>query len=212
MIIFLATAARNVLLVRALAALFMPGLAKAASTTPTPPQQILSVFEATVRIHSAASDNTTFDYGEVAVDTTLGRMRKRLTDYYSSPQPTASDFYLACDHAQYYYAPDNGPCEHGPPLAGQCPITYPGIVIPADATYMHEEVANGVPCDVWEFYFPLYQSSVTAWTSSERQSNGTVATLVRFTGARVTTDWLDVRPAPSPKNWSVPDKCRNASV
>jgi hypothetical protein len=66
MLLYLATGAKFMLIIRALAALCLPGCANAASVAfPTPPQRIVSdgtfqvFFEATtLRMHSAASDNT----------------------------------------------------------------------------------------------------------------------------------------------------------
>ena len=91
MLLYLATGAKAMLIIRALAVLFLPGCARAASVAfPTPPQQIESAvandgtlqvyFEATtLRMHSAASENIMFDYGQGA---TRGRLRARLTRYY----------------------------------------------------------------------------------------------------------------------------------
>ena len=87
------------LIIRALAALCLPGCANAASVAfPTPPKRIVSdgtqvFFETTtLRLHSAASDNTVLDYGKVAIGATRGRLRVRLTEYYSSPQLMWDDF------------------------------------------------------------------------------------------------------------------------
>jgi hypothetical protein len=107
MLLYLATGAKFMLIIRALAALCLPGCANAASVAfPTPPQRIVSdgtfqVFfkTTTLRMHRAASDNTMLDYGQVAIGATRGRLRVRLTEYYSSPQLMWDDFYygLSCE-------------------------------------------------------------------------------------------------------------------
>lgn len=81
MLLYLATGAKIMLIIRALAALCLPGCANAASVAfPTPPQRIVSdgtVFQVffettTLRMHSAASDNTVLDYGKVAIGAYVG--------------------------------------------------------------------------------------------------------------------------------------------
>lgn len=78
MLLYLATGAKFMLIIRALAALCLPGCANAASVAfPTPPQRIVSEFQVffettTLRMHSAASDNTVLDYGKVAIGAYVG--------------------------------------------------------------------------------------------------------------------------------------------
>ena len=97
-------------------------------------------------------------------------------------------------------------CDSYAAKPGQCPISFPGVSVPPrGATYVRNETVNGYLADAWQFYFPLYQGVVTAWVAREGSA------LVRFTGARVTTDWSNLSYSPRDDAFGVPASCRDAS-
>jgi len=176
------------------------------ATVKLQPPIIATTFEAHVRIHSPSIDNTTYFEGRVAVDADSGYVRKWQTDYYSNPKkPVYSEFFLNCSALVAYYAEAGKPCETYTTKQGQCPSPYPGVKIPLDANFLRNETANTLPCEVWEWYSPLYQQMVTAWVS---RRHGSV--LVRFLGARVTHDYLAIALTPSADAFTIPKNCSSA--
>lgn len=167
------------------------------------PPTISQEFAAHVRIHSPAIDNTTYDDGKVIVSASLGVIRKQITDYYSDPtHPVASDIFINCTSGDAYYAVPGKPCLKYAVKAGQCPVDYPGIVLPPDASLVEANVtANGYACDKWSFYYPIFQQTVAAWVSHSGY-------LVRFLGGRVATDYTAIEPLRPPvSGFAPPDNC-----
>ena len=172
-----------------------------------PPPTIATEFSSVVLTHSAAMDNTTYFEGMVTTSPTAGMIRKKMTDYYSHPgQPVSSDFFLNCSAGKAYYIEKGGTCQAYDARAGQCPITYPSITIPDDAKLIAPNVTvNGLMCNEFTFYYPIFQQMVSAWVSVDK------GYLVRFLGARVLTDYTALTP-PSTDAFAIPTGCRGASV
>ena len=178
-------------------------LAAALATVKLEPPIIATTFEAHVRMHSPAIDNTTYFEGRVAVSADRAYLRKRETDYFTDPKkPVYSDFFLNCSGLVAYYAEAGKACVTYATRRGQCPSPYPGVHIPPDATFLRNETANALPCEVWQFYSPLFQQMVTAWVS---RRHGSV--LVRFLGGRVTTDYMSIALTPTADAFAVPTNC-----
>ena len=128
-----------------------------------------------------------------------------LTEYEGSGErrrETRSDFFLNCTAGRAYYAEEGGNCTTYAAKPGQCPIAFPGVHVPPNgATYVGNETINGVLTDAWQFYFPLYQSVVVAWVARKGSA------LVRFTGARVTTDWSNISYTVREDAFGIPKGC-----
>lgn len=93
---------------------------------------------------------------------------------------------------QYVWTNTSVQCSVQPPTVGFCNDPGPELTVPAAADYKGlEQGINGVAAHHWSFFFPLFSSVVNAWTAAAPHN-----ALIRFTGARVTTDYTHVAVGP----------------
>ena len=180
------------------------------------PPIIATTFSAMILMHGPGRlSNHTFDRGVVAVDADRGLLRKQNTDFYTDPKvPETSDFFIDCVAGKAYYVQTDPPgnCTAYTVRASQCPISYPGVHIPPNgAQLLRSEMANGLECDVWQFYYPTFQSNVQVWVSKPAPGDKD-ALLVRFLGARVQTDYTNISRAADAIAFRPPQSCSNTSV
>jgi len=183
--------------------MFYSSLAIMASSSAPPvlPFDTSSRFFAWVHEHSASplcvDPACTYYNGSRAVDVMGQRRHDKGVMTYDGPAYYQDALWLCEGSAtnstpvQYVYTNSSSPpCHVAPPKMGFCNDPAPELTVPAGATYVGLETGvNGLDAHHWSFYFPLYQSTADAWTAAAADLDNA---LVRFTGARVTTDYTSI--------------------
>ena len=93
-------------------------------------------------------------------------------------------------------------CSATAPTMGFCSDPGPELTVPAGATYIGlEQGVNDVAAHHWSFYYPVFQGEAEAWTAAAPELSNA---LIRFTGARVTTDYWNVVAGTQPDEFFLP--------
>ena len=200
-----------------------PATASPITAPPTLPFDTATQFRAAVHQHSASPLCTdpacTYYNGTRAVDvagqrrhdvgiSTLGGSGAFYQDVLWLCMGSASN---STPVQAVYTNTSSPPCVSRAPTMGFCADPGPELTVPEGAVYIGlERGVNGVDCHHWSFYYAPFASDAEAWTAAAPELGNA---LIRFTGARVTTDYSDVAAGTPPDTFfQPPSQCAPASM
>ena len=190
------------------------------TTTAIAPPRLLASLSANVTVRSASQYGPIYSTSLVHADATTGSYLSTTTSYI--PAPTTASYYLRlCNQNISYYFDSGQNCTARRPLPGQCqcltrnaaglctewsPSLSSPSTIPPTATYGGSSKVNGLKnASEWTYFFPPFSSTIEVWTVPVNRNESFVT---RTIGARVQTDYIDVKPGPPDASvFDVPQQC-----